>query len=449
MENSPALPTKAPSHMKVFNYAIGMFGTSLPVNLLKTYAAIFYVTKLGQNSLTTLQWATILGIYTFIDAIDNPIWGFLSDSTRTRFGRRKPWLVLVTPILIVCLILFFSPSAMPNKSLFIYAMVFFFLTGTLDALINSNYGALFPELFREDASRAKANAMRQAFQLVAMIIAIALTPMITDKLGYSTTAMLYGGIGGVVILYMALTSHESPPGPQDAKPNFFKSLRDLAKNLHFWLAGFTNAFYAAAMSSVMAALTFYAKYALKLSSAQTSMLFGIVLLVAIASVAVWAGLVAKHPLMRIWRYALLSLALAFIPLFFAPNLIVALVCAALVGFGFAGCITTMDLVGARVMDEDAALHKVRREGIIAQFTGFLTNLFGSLAGAVGFLMMNKLFGFINGDNPGPNPGLASRFMLCGIPFIMMVFALILSNFLHFDQDKRVEKVDANNLKLEA
>ncbi len=446
MEISPTLPTKAAPRMKTFNYAIGMFGTSLPVNLLKTYAAFFYVTNMG---LTTVQWATVMGVYSIIDAIDNPLWGFLSDSTRTRFGRRKPWLVLVTPILIACLILFFSPPSMPNRSLFIYAMVFFFLTGTLDAMINSNYGALFPELFKEDASRAKANAMRQAFQLVAMIIAIALTPMITDKLGYSTTAMLYGGVGGVVILYMALTSRESPPGPTEAKPNFFKSLRDLAKNPHFWLAGFTNAFYAAAMSSVLAALNFFAKYALNLSSAQTSMLFGIVLLVAIASVAVWASFVAKHPLMRVWRFALLSLAVAFIPLFFAPNLIIALACAALVGFGFAGCITTMDLVGARVMDEDARLHKVRREGIIAQFTGFLTNLFGSLSGAVGFFLMNRLFGFVNGENPGPNPGLASRFMLCGIPFIMMVFALVLSNFLHFDQDKRVEKVDSSDLKFEA
>ncbi|MEA4812606.1 MAG: MFS transporter [Anaerolineaceae bacterium] len=428
--HSTEAPIK-PSRLRAFNYAIGMFGTSLPVNLLKTYAAFFYVTKMG---LTTTQWASVMAVYTFIDAVDNPFWGFLSDSTRTRWGRRKPWLVLVTPILIACLILFFSPTSLPNKQLFIYAMVFFFLTGTLDALINSNYGALFPELFRDDDSRAKANAMRQAFQLVAMIIAIALTPIITEKLGYSRTAMLYGIVGGIVILYMALTSRETPPGPREAKPNFFKSLRDLAKNPHFWLAGFTNAFYAAAMASVMAALTFYAKYALMLSSAQTSMLFGIVLLVAIVSVAVWAQWVSKHPLMRVWRLALVSLALAFIPLFFAQNLIAALLCAALVGFGFAGCITTMDLIGARVMDEDAALHHVRREGIIAQFTGFLTNLFGSLAGALGFFLMNRLFGFINGENPGPNPGLASRFMLCAIPFFMMLCAIVLSGFLHFEQD---------------
>jgi len=44
--------------LKSFNYAVGMFGTSIPINMLKTYAAIFYVDGLG---LTTVQLATILG----------------------------------------------------------------------------------------------------------------------------------------------------------------------------------------------------------------------------------------------------------------------------------------------------------------------------------------------------------------------------------------------------
>jgi hypothetical protein len=47
-------------------------------------------------------------IYTFTDAIDNPVYGFLSDRTRTRWGRRRPWLVIGTPLLILCLIAFYN-----------------------------------------------------------------------------------------------------------------------------------------------------------------------------------------------------------------------------------------------------------------------------------------------------------------------------------------------------
>ena len=56
-----------------FRYGIGMFGTSIPINMFKTYAAIFYVDMLG---LPMKQYSLVLLIYTFVDAIDNPVYGF-------------------------------------------------------------------------------------------------------------------------------------------------------------------------------------------------------------------------------------------------------------------------------------------------------------------------------------------------------------------------------------
>lgn len=73
-------------------YAVGMFGTSIPVNMFKTYAAFFYVDRLGL--ITTPQYSLILFLYTFLDAIDNPVYGFLSDRTRSKWGRRRPWLII-------------------------------------------------------------------------------------------------------------------------------------------------------------------------------------------------------------------------------------------------------------------------------------------------------------------------------------------------------------------
>ncbi len=202
--------------LKTFNYSIGMFGTSIPINLLKTFAFAYYVDTLG---VTTAQWASVMLIYTFIDAADNLVYGYLSDRTRTRWGRRRPWLVIGTPLLVLGLILFYStPAGLEGNQLYIYAMLLYIFTGTLDSVINANYGALFPELFTTDASRAKANALRQAFQLVAMIISIALTPMVVDAIGWAATAIIYGFLGQAVILYMALTSHEKPVTEDEKKP---------------------------------------------------------------------------------------------------------------------------------------------------------------------------------------------------------------------------------------
>lgn len=420
--------------LKSFNYAIGMFGTSIPINMLKTYAAIYYVDRLG---LTTLQLSLMLLIYTFIDALDNPIYGFLSDRTRTRWGRRRPWLVIGTPLLVLGLIAFYNtPDFLAGNSLFAYCMLFYILTGTFDSVINANYGALFPELFRGDASRASTNALRQAFQLVAMIISIALTPVVTGAIGYGLTSILYGILGGGVILYMSLSCKEVGIHPEETKPQLWDSLKNLFTNRKFWIAGFTNAFYSAAMSLVLASMPFFVKYTLRIPDSQSTILFASVLLIAIGGVAIWARLVRKFGLMPVWRAALVALAAAFVPLYFANSLLTSIVGSVLVGFGFAGVIATMDLIGARIMDEDTQRHNLRREGIISNALGFMNRLNGLFTSAAFFLVF-KLFGFESGLNPGSQPDNAARFLLTVFPLVCMIISFGFSFFIDFAKTEKV------------
>lgn len=411
-----------------FNYAIGMFGTSIPINMLKTFAFAYYVLDRG---VTAQQWAMMLFIYTFIDALDNPIYGYLSDRTRTRWGRRRPWLAIGTPLLVLTFIAFYNlPDFLSGNSIFAYAMLFYILTGTLDSVINANYGALFPELFRDDATRAKTNAMRQAFQLVAMIISIALTPMVTEALGYGLTALLYGLLGGGVILYMTFTCPEREPAPDEARPALGKALKDLLTNKKFWIAGLANAFYSAAMSLVLASVTFYVQYALGLSSGQATFLLAAVMVVAIAGVSLWVWLVKSFSLIPVWRSSLALLALTFIPLYFASSLSTAVIFAAFIGLGFSGVITTMDLIGAKIMDEDTQKHGLRREGIISNALGFMNRLNGLFTSAA-YLLVGRLYGFESGANPGPRPDEAARFLLTIIPPVLMVISFAFSWFIDF------------------
>ncbi len=431
------MKTARAERLKSFNYAIGMFGTSIPINMLKTYAAIYYVDRLG---MTTPQLAAILLIYTFIDALDNPVYGFLSDRTRTRWGRRRPWLVIGTPLLVLAFIAFYStPEFLAGESLFAYALLFYILTGTLDSVINANYGALFPELFRTDASRASTNALRQAFQLVAMIISIALTPVVTSAICFQMTAIIYGILGGVVILYMSLTSREVHFRPDEDKPQLWSSLKDLFTNRKFWMAGLANAFYSAAMSLVLASMPFFVKYTLGLQDSQATLLFGSVLLIAIACVAVWARLVRRFSLMPVWRSALLTLTVAFIPLFFANSVATAVVASALVGFGFAGVITTMDLIYAKVMDEDTQKHNLRREGLISNALGFMNRLNGLFTSSA-FYLVFVLYGFESGDNPGANPHDAARFLLTVFPPVLMLISFGFSFLIDFPEQEAAPAV---------
>lgn len=418
-------------------YAVGMFGTSIPINMFKTYAAAYYVIGRG---VTTQQLSLILFIYTFIDALDNPIYGFLSDRTRTRWGRRRPWLILGAPLLALCFIAFFNaPSFLSGDSLFGYMLLMYILTGTLDSLINANYGALFPELFISDAQRAKTNALRQAFQLAAMVISIALTPLVTDKLGYGMTALVYGTLAVFVIIYCALGCREVPTPEAEKKPALIRTLKEIFINPRFWIFGLANAFYSAAMSLVMSAVPFFVKYTLGLEGMASTVLLGVVLLLAMGGVAVWALAVRRIGLMPAWRRALFILALSFVPLYFVRGLAGAALACVGVGFGFAGAITTMDLIGARIMDEDTRRWGLRREGIYSSTMGFMNRLSG-LFTSLAFLLVGRLYGFESGDVPGPSPDAAARFLMVIFPFAVMLFSALFSRFLSFPADDEQEQV---------
>ena len=294
-----------------------MFGTSIPINMFKSFAAIFYVDMLG---LDMKKYSLILLIYTFVDAIDNPVYGFLSDRTRTKWGRRRPWLIIGTPLLILSFILFFNvPSFISSEkgSLFIYMLLMYILTGTLDSLINSNYGALFPELFPSDTERAKTNAIRQVFQLLAMVISIALTPVITKALGYQLTAVIYGLIALVVILYCTLGCRENLEYEETEKPKLIASIIALVTNPKFWIFGLAGAFYSAAFALISQAIPFYVKYTLKLDSSMTTVMLGVVLFVAVIGIIVWSVVIKKVEVIKIWRLGFMIMAIGFVPLYFA------------------------------------------------------------------------------------------------------------------------------------
>jgi GPH family glycoside/pentoside/hexuronide:cation symporter len=233
---------------------------------------------------------------------------------------------------------------------------------------------------------------------------------------------------------MSLTSKEVRSKYDENKPQLWNSVKDLVTNRKFWMAGFANAFYSAAMSLVLVSMPFFVKYTLGLSDSQATFLFAAVLLIAIGCVAVWARLVRRFSLIPVWRAALLTLAVAFVPLYFANSLGTALVFSALVGFGFAAVITTMDLIGAKIMDEDTRKHNVRREGIISNALGFMNRLNGLFTSAA-FLLIFKVFGFESGTNPGPRPDEASRFLLTVFPMVLMVISFGFSFLIDFPRDE--------------
>ena len=144
-----------------WRYSLAMFGLSIAGYMYVTYGTFFYTETIGL-SMKLIALGNVL--YAVWDAFNDPIAGYLSDRTRTRWGRRKPWLLVSVPVFVLSSILFFSPPASlgTGVGLAVYFTVFLMLTETGNTISTVNYHSLLPELYRDEKRRNQANALRQA-----------------------------------------------------------------------------------------------------------------------------------------------------------------------------------------------------------------------------------------------------------------------------------------------
>lgn len=410
-----------------------MFGTSIPINLIKGSMILYYVDILGMD---VRAYGIVMVIYAVIDALDNPVLGFLSDRTRTRFGRRRPWLVIGGPLLAACMVAFFSaPSSLDGIGVVLWFAVFAILCEALDSLLNANYGALLPELFPGERRRAVANSLRQGFQLIALVISLAITPLLTTQVfgtetsteGFTTTALIYGAIATVVIIFMALSAKENPRYSTRERPRLLPAILSVVRNRLFWQVGLVGACYGISMAIVLSGVQLYVRYSLGLPVANALYLQGAVIAVTAAALFGWTRVVARFGAPRVWRIAFWVLAVGFVALFLAFDLVTGIFAGVVLGIGWAGMLATNDLIVARVLDGDAATHGEHREGLFLSAFGF----FGRLNGVVTGLALTSLgvfFGYNSGDDPGDDPGMAFRVYLTVYPFVLTVIGAIAARF---------------------
>lgn len=424
-----------------WRYSIGMFGMSLPINMVRSSMALYWIDIKGLN---TAAYAIVMAVYGVLDAIDNPILGHLSDRTRTRFGRRRPWLAVGTTILVAAFVGFFSaPTALEGAGLVAWFAVFAILTEAADSMVSANFGSLLPELFTDEVRRARANSLRQAFQLLAMLIALALTPVLATSVfgtdstpeGFTATALIYAVIAAAVLYFMVLSVRENPPGPHERQKVFLHSVLDILRTKVFWQVGIASACYLVPLGVALAAMQLYVKYSLGLPVASTFTVMGVVVVVAIAAIGPWTRVITRSGAPAVWRAGYVFLALGFVPLYFARNMVEAMLAGLVIAVGWAALLATNDLIQSRILDDDARRHSLHREGIFLAAFGFFGRLTGALSG-VGFWLISILYGYQNQDVPGDDPGAAFRFLVAVVPFVVASLGAVLSRTIRLPEAGR-------------
>ena len=429
------VPKNLPMNYKII-WGVAALGTTLISGTYGALLPIFYQDYLG----LTARWIAIASaIYAVWNAINDPLFGYITDSTRFKSGRRIPYMRFTAPFLALTFILvWFAPSGAGDTTLFIWMLGTMLLYDTCYTIIGLVYSALLPEVSESDAERNSLQISSSLFGLLGMILGFLIPDFFRPKTGgmvsflpLRISMIVIGVLSMIFILITTLKVKERPEFTKVDKPIPLKdALRYTFTNKSFLILVAQN-FMSVLMQSLLLGMLFYlADYVLKMN---TMIILVCVFIPLIIGVPLTTLLRKKLGVVGAQQLLLFIAGVGLLLISLVPNPFI-LVCLAMAGFGLSGPQTLTNVLFGQVADEDELRSGVRREGAFFGVNALITKPAQSVALALIPFVLEKTAFVTREANEGQaflsQPGSA----IFGIKSLMGLIpgaALILGAFLLF------------------
>jgi len=383
-QNTPQVAGVGPVRLSLgykFIWGIAALGSSLISGIYAALLPIFYQDYLGLEA----RWiGTASLIYAVWNALNDPLFGYITDSTRSKRGRRIPYMRYTAPFLALTFILvWFAPVQAGKQALFWWMLATMLLYDTAYTIIGLAYSALLPEVSESDAERNGLQISSSLLGLLGTILGFLIPEMFRPKMGTSPSfvplqisMIVVGVVGALLIVITTLKVKERPEFYVADKPlKLSQALKYTFTSRSFLILVAEN-FMSILMQALLMGVLFYlADYVLQMGAMVPLVCVFIPLLIGVPTTSLLRqrlGVVgAQQVLLVIAGIALMLVAVVPKPLI--------LPCLALAGFGLSGPQTLSNVLFAQVADEDELRSGVRREGAFFGVNALLTKPAQSVA----------------------------------------------------------------------
>jgi GPH family glycoside/pentoside/hexuronide:cation symporter len=374
-------------------YSLTSLGVATPAEAIAGVIA-FYIVDV--KNLPATWYATFWFFFTLYNALNNPALGYLSDRTRSRWGRRIPYVLFGgLPYAVAFALIFTAPfdgRDNPLGLLAYFGLMIVIWEGLYTGLATGYYG-LLPEMFASYRERTDVAAKMNIFQTIALVLGAALPPLLAELLGWSGMASALAVISAIAIYLGYPALFERADLKTDTSFPLGAALKATFLNRSYLTAAGAQAMRFFATGTLQAGILFYLKYSLEVEEGLATVILGIAFLVAMLSLYPWRNWVAnKLDSRRTLMLANAVMLLGVIPMGFSPNIIFTYIAAVVIGLGLGGLILIGDVIVTEVIDEDEVKTGHQRAGMYFGMSGFLITLSGLLVSSVFGLMM-PAFGY--------------------------------------------------------
>jgi GPH family glycoside/pentoside/hexuronide:cation symporter len=385
-----------------------------------------------------------------------PFIGTLTDRTRSRLGRRRPWMLAgAICILVLMTLMFTNPHIASQGLLFVWVLVVYILMVAAYSIINIPYGALTPELTKDYDERTTLNAFRMSFAVIGTFIGSqAVGPVRALFANPDHGWIAVGAVMSVVISITALitffTVREPKRAAEEAKEQqgLLKTYAAALKNKPFVLALVTYMLHMMGTNIVQAALIYYYKYIMwdndGGAAANSEFAFALMFFIvaALLFIPVWT-LISKR-IGKKWAYNLgMGLfALAVVGVFFLAagrGTWFLRILMAIAGVGFSTNYVMPYAIIPDTVELDYAEHGVRREGVFYGMWNFINQLGVAFALALNGWVLGW-FGYVPNVAQDAASKLGIRLLVGPIAAVFVVIGIVVLSFYPITRKYYEEKI---------
>jgi GPH family glycoside/pentoside/hexuronide:cation symporter len=415
--------------------AYGLPALALAVVGIPVYVYIpkFYSDVVGIDVATM---GTILLAVRLFDAVSDPLLGLLSDRTQSRFGRRRPYILLGGCGVAAAMLALFSPPHDPQTPHTLWFGVWIFALFACWTVVTVPYEALGPEITFDYTERTTLFAVRDGLLIAGTLIAAASPALVGAIFGTEASSAgerrkffwigtVYAPMVIMACSWCVLRIRELSPPPDPSRAALRRGVADVIRNRPFMIL--LAAYIISAIGSNLPAtlILYYVEYVLESRHAEWFLMLyfatGILFLPA------WIALARRTDKRNAWLWAMGINTGAFLGVFFlgAGDEILYGLLVIGSGVGFGATLALPSAIQADVIDYDEMLTGARREGRYIGVWSIAKKLAAALGVGIGLAVLGAA-GYVPNSAQPAEVVLALRVLYALVPCLLNFAAILVA-----------------------